>query len=367
MASQSGLILPTVLSSVVSHPLSQQQLDDSQSEHSSALTDPEGYAHLWESSDKILEFYGALQSDPTVDILITFRQMLSHHGATALMGDIMTIGRDKSQLKSFSRYLINTILKPMKLAGVVRSSASSTASPSPGAAASIAQLAATVQPSDRRLQSTLKSICLKRDGYRCTFSHVVDRASSESRLVVLPVGVIATPTQLSHVLPLALRKFDNASPAARDAVAGVWYALYRYFPELEGKIGPDNLNQYENLITFESTVHELYDSHRLAFDPIQNRPNEYRIVVLSRSPLLNKPPQGHREIMTLISSDNSIPLPEPEFFKVHHRIAKILDVSGIGARIEAEIEDSQSDPENLSPDGSTDLESILFRKMLINV
>ncbi|KXH44485.1 hypothetical protein CSIM01_08771 [Colletotrichum simmondsii] len=329
MASQSGLILPTVLSSVVAHPLSQQQLDDSQSELSSALTDPEGYAHLWESSDKILDFYNGLQSDPTDDILITFRRMLSHHGAIALMSDIMTIGRDKPKLKLFSRYLINTILKPMKLAGVVRSSASSTASPSPGAAASIAQLAATVQPSDSRLQSTLKSICLKRDGHRCTFSHVFDRASAERRLVVPPVGATASPTQLSHVLPLALRKFDNASPAARDAVAGVWYALYRYFPELEGKIGPESLNQYENLITFESTVHENYDSHRLAFDPIQDRPNKYRIVELSGWPLLNQPPQGHREVMTLISSDNSIPLPEPEFFKVHHRIAKILETLNI--------------------------------------
>lgn len=65
--------------------------------------------------------------------------------------------------------------------------------------------------------------------------------------------------------------FDNASPVARDAVARVWHALYRYFPELEGKIGPDTLNQHENLITFEITVHLHYDSHWLAFDPIPGR------------------------------------------------------------------------------------------------
>ncbi|KAI3534466.1 hypothetical protein CSPX01_12083 [Colletotrichum filicis] len=367
MASQSGLNLPTVLSSVVAHPLSQQQLDDSQSEHSSALTDPEGYAHLWESSDKILEFYGALQSDPTVSILITFREMLSHHGATALMSDIMTIGRDKSQLKSFSRYLINTILKPMKLAGVVRSSASSTASPSPGAAASIAQLAASVQPSDRNQQPTLKSICLKRDGYRCAYTHVYDITNARGGRVVPPVGAFTSNTQLCHILPLALRRFDNASPVARDAVAKVWYALYRYFPELEGKIGPDTLNQLENLITFDMSVHYDYDHHWTAFDPIPGRPNTYKIHQMSGWPVRYQPPEGHREVMTLVSSDNSIPLPKPEFFNVHYRIAKILYVSGIGARIEAEIEDSQSDPVNLSPDGSTDLESILCRKMLINV
>ncbi|KAK1724678.1 uncharacterized protein BDZ83DRAFT_622198 [Colletotrichum acutatum] len=82
--------------------------------------------------------------------------------------------------------------------------------------------------------------------------------------------------------------------------------------------------------------------------------------------MLNQPPQGHREVMALISSDDSIPLPEPDFFNVHHRIANILDARGIGARIEAKIEASQSDPENLSPDGTTDLGSILRRKMLMD-
>ncbi|KAJ0321854.1 hypothetical protein COL5a_009038 [Colletotrichum fioriniae] len=368
MASQSGLTLPTVLSSVVAHPLSQQQLDDSQSEVSSALTDLDAYHDLWEVSDKMLDYYTPTElPDPTHNILVTFRQMLSHQGATALMSDIKTIGRDQVQLKSFSRYLVNTILKPMKLAGIVRSATSSEASPNPAAAASIAQLAASVQPSDRNQQSTLKSICLKRDGYRCAFSHLYDITNARGGRVVPPVGALTSHTQLCHILPLALRMFDNASPVARDAVARVWHALYRYFPELEGKIGPDTLNQHENLITFEITVHLHYDSHWLAFDPIPGRPNKYEIHQMSGWPVSHQPPEGHRKVMTLVSSDNSIPLPKPEFFRVHYRIAKILYVSGIGARIEAEIEDSQSDPENLSPDGSTDLESILFRKMLINV
>lgn len=115
MASQSGLTLPTVLSSVVAHPLSQQQLDDSQSEVSSALTDLDAYHDLWEVSDKMLDYYTPTElPDPTHNILVTFRQMLSHQGATALMSDIKTIGRDQVQLKSFSRYLVNTILKPSK-------------------------------------------------------------------------------------------------------------------------------------------------------------------------------------------------------------------------------------------------------------
>lgn len=71
--------------------------------------------------------------------------------------------------------------------------------------------------------------------------------------------------------------------------------------------------------------------------------------------------------MTLVSFDNRYPLPEPEFFRAHYEIAKILDTTGIGVKIEAEINASYYDPENLSPDGSTDLASILKRKMLLNV
>ncbi|GJC86006.1 hypothetical protein ColLi_08844 [Colletotrichum liriopes] len=61
MEAQAGPTWSTVLSSVIAHPLSQQQLDDN---------------HI------------------------------------ALMTDIKTIGRDQSKLGSFSRYLVDTILKP---------------------------------------------------------------------------------------------------------------------------------------------------------------------------------------------------------------------------------------------------------------
>ncbi|KAK1973642.1 hypothetical protein LZ30DRAFT_732563 [Colletotrichum cereale] len=71
--------------------------------------------------------------------------------------------------------------------------------------------------------------------------------------------------------------------------------------------------------------------------------------------------------MTLVASSNSFPLPDPEFFWVHHQIAQILEVSGIGAKMEAEVEASRRDPANLHPDGSTDLGAILSRKMLMDV
>lgn len=99
---ETGPKLSTVLSSVVAHPLSRQQLDAPQSE---APTD------LWELTDKVMKFYTP-SSDNTYMIISTFRQILSKQGAIALMTDIKTISRDQVKLKAFSRYLIDTILKP---------------------------------------------------------------------------------------------------------------------------------------------------------------------------------------------------------------------------------------------------------------
>ncbi|KAH9232599.1 hypothetical protein K456DRAFT_1725902 [Colletotrichum gloeosporioides 23] len=244
--------------------------------------------------------------------------------------------------------------------------ASTPASPNPNAANSNTQLASNTQPPARGRREILKDECLLRDGFRCAYSHCSDYESITKGLFVPPAGMPAGGTHLSHVLPLALGKF-NANQVEREAVANFWYALYRYFPGLEGKIGPDSLNQHQNLITFHTGVREDYDDHRLAFNPIEGKINKYEIKNLQGAPFAVKPPQGHREVMTLVSFDNRYPLPEPEFFRAHYEIAKILDTTGIGVKIEAEINASYHDPENLSPDGSTDLASILKRKMLLNV
>lgn len=59
-----------------------------------------------------------------------------------------------------------------------------------------------------------------------------------------------------------------------------------------------------------------------------------------------------------------MPLPNREYLLVHFRIAEILDVSGVGKKIEDALDEGLLDAENMKPDGSTDIGSILSRKML---
>lgn len=159
----------------------------------------------------------------------------------------------------------------MKLAGGIQFHTLISLSPHPDAAASIAQSAASITSSNINQQEILKKDCLKRDGYRCAYTHVFDRDSAIEHLVVPPTGGTVSPTQLSHILPLALSKFDDAKQHEREAVAVIWFSLYRYFPALNGKIGPGTLNQHQNLITFQISVHDNYYKYLLAFNPLNER------------------------------------------------------------------------------------------------
>ncbi|KAK1973641.1 hypothetical protein LZ30DRAFT_473630 [Colletotrichum cereale] len=260
----------TVLSSVQNHPLSQRESDDSQSDLSSALSDPGGFMDLEGVTEDILGHCSntSQPGDTTCLVLEAFQSKLRNRGKQALMTDIKTIGRDKPKLDSFARYLSDTILKPMKLAGAV-SSAVGTSDESPNAAAAqfIHDFAANIQSSNRSRQSTLKEDILKRDGFRCAFSRVYDTDSAEKNLVRPHAGATIDDTQLAHILPVGLSKFNDQDKRETEAVASIWYALYRYFPELKGKIGPDTLNQHANLITFKNNVHRGFDRHKLAFCP----------------------------------------------------------------------------------------------------
>lgn len=60
-------------------------------------------------------------------------------------------------------------------------------------------------------------------------------------------------------------------------------------------------------------------------------------------------------------------MPDAEFLKVHWRIAQMLDVSGIGREVEQELDAAELDPDNMSPDGSTDIAPIIRRRMLMNI
>jgi hypothetical protein len=70
--------------------------------------------------------------------------------------------------------------------------------------------------------------------------------------------------------------------------------------------------------------------------------------------------------ITFNAADSSVPLPSPILLRAHYAIAKILQVSGVGDKIDILIYESGFD-RNIEPDGSSDIMSIIGRRLLMQV
>ncbi len=71
---------------------------------------------------------------------------------------------------------------------------------------------AMIESSSRNEQSDLKEDCLRRDHYRCVYSHRWDRKSMQNRKVFpnnKPTFDETTATEAVHILPFGLRDFDE--------------------------------------------------------------------------------------------------------------------------------------------------------------
>ncbi|KAF6831058.1 hypothetical protein CPLU01_06994 [Colletotrichum plurivorum] len=310
-----GPDLSTVLQNVVPHPLAEELQDDEcQSRISSALADQSRYSDLWEITDRVLKSLVSSSGNDAFKVINAFRETLSREGAVALMTDVKTIGKDPAKMALLQRYLVETVLKPMKLLRAVKPGP-----PNPSAPEHYPSAILRIQQ-----QESLRQECLRRDSHRCAHCHHIDFRT------------------LAH--------FPTNSPRDKQALENIWFALYRYFPGLKGKIGPDEgggLEQHANLVTFNIQTRYFFNRHCIAFNHLEDpgAPNRYKIEKMLPGAFGFIPPEGHREVMTLISSCSSspdddddenpqLPLPEPELFRTHCQIAKILKATSLGREID---------------------------------
>ena len=124
-----------------------------------------------------------------------------------------------------------------------------------------------ITSSSRSEQTTLKAQCLQRDGFRCCLSGSYDIKSICSRLVQAPIGARVAITECAHILPFALREFNEKSAIETENKAAIWWALYRYFPALKNKIDSATINQRQNAITMIDALHGMFGNFKLALWP----------------------------------------------------------------------------------------------------
>lgn len=85
---------------------------------------------------------------------------------------------------------------------------------------------ALLDSSSRIRQSLLKTLCLRRDGYRCAISRAPDvRSHLLGRVVYEKGGLEPCATECAHIIPFGLRNIDEDD--AREVRPRVVYpALY---------------------------------------------------------------------------------------------------------------------------------------------
>jgi len=79
----------------------------------------------------------------------------------------------------------------------------------PNAPDEIEEAMTEIESSSRNDQQKLKTDCLRRDGFRCVISGLYDRQSIRDHLVTPPAGNPSGGTECAHILPFALRKFNE--------------------------------------------------------------------------------------------------------------------------------------------------------------
>lgn len=97
----------------------------------------------------------------------------------------------------------------------------------------------------------------------------------------------------------------------------------------------------------------------------QKTADQYHVSPITEMAKFYTLPFPVNQVITLASNGPTEPAPSPGFLDAHARVARILEVSGIGGRIRDLLELSYV--EKIEPDGSTDLGGILARQLLTGV
>ncbi|KAF6827351.1 hypothetical protein CPLU01_09137 [Colletotrichum plurivorum] len=323
-----------ITQNIPSHPLTDaEQLQNDNFIRAKAITlvTPNQNGDLYMGYLEVLNLYVRDSSDGNYDVLHvirTFQRYLSQEGEATLMVDVIAIAHDCEKLRQLVRHLV-AFLKSVHLAHSVPFSIAAT--PNPDA----------VAISRSRVPAHLEQAILQRDGYRCAYTGKYDQDSVNQNHIPLPGGASSSLTRITPIISVALGSSANADEGDTEAgIATRWRTFLRYFPSLRGKINHDSLYQYKNLVTFDVAVREHFESRTIAFQPSDGRPNQYD---MHKFPADISLPLQWSGRMAPVSSDIRIPLRDPDFFAVHYQIAKILEKTGVGAKIrESNLDDHAS-------------------------
>ncbi|KAL1855583.1 hypothetical protein Plec18170_004304, partial [Paecilomyces lecythidis] len=159
------------------------------------------------AGNKLSSYIPRSNSDDTVRVLTSFVENLSFDGKR-ILNKFIADSKDDSTLYECAINLCTAILIPMKARGP---SSSVTHSPfqESGIDITFEEVASMmIQSSSRRDQPKLKTLCLKRDSYRCVVTGYFDKSARGKFSSEMLEGRLMN-TELAHIIPFSLEKYGG--------------------------------------------------------------------------------------------------------------------------------------------------------------
>ncbi|KAK1640502.1 hypothetical protein BDP81DRAFT_403904 [Colletotrichum phormii] len=211
--------------------------------------------------------------DDTPKVLRLFVDKLPAKGQLVLLSEIMRYKNNPAKLRQLRDFLIQAILIPLKthskrkteedIVSPVSASSSEIERPDP----LLLEIESYVDDSE------LRRDCLLRDGGQCVVTKWFDKGWLEKKFSgqMMPQGCMST-LDCVHIIPFSIGNSDE-----RKQKGKIWWALWRYFPDLKGKIAPDTIDQTGNAFMVQAIVHDDFGDLEFGFERQHDSTAKYNI------------------------------------------------------------------------------------------
>ncbi|OJD13515.1 hypothetical protein AJ78_06041 [Emergomyces pasteurianus Ep9510] len=266
--------------------------------------------------------------DKVISTLLAFLEWLPDEGKLSFAWDILACNND-DDLHAVFWNLVTGLLFQMKTTSRKTSVSSSPHEKRMNNAEVIAASLSVSQSRDPKFRET----CLQRDNYKCVVTKEMDIDYWEE--IGCPSDVLFGDVEAAHIIPFAYASW-NDRPASSKNISNAWELLYRCFPAIR-RVGMsiESINDPSNGIILRNFIHNEFEKFRCTLVATKT-PHVYTFKTFRRFPPTYRsslPTDGIVTMQHTLDSENVNP-PSPVFFDCHHRIAEVLNASGIEEVIE---------------------------------
>ncbi|KAK2787933.1 hypothetical protein FQN53_004374 [Emmonsiellopsis sp. PD_33] len=305
--------------------------------------------HGSQATDRINKYAQAdrKNDDKVIPTLLALLEWLPDEGKTSFARDILESDSD-DDLHTVFWNLVCGLLSPMK---ATSGNASVSSSPREKRENNAEVVVASSLPVSQGRDHEFRETCLQRDDYRCVVTRRIDTQRWED--LGRPTDVPFGDLEAAHIIPSAYASW-NDHPTSLMNVTKAWELLYRYFPAIKRVgVSVENINDPSNGIMLRSHIRREFGKFRCAFVATvcitsnldkstllmnygQETPHVYifKTFRLFPSDLLPFVPTDGIVTMQQGIGAEDVDLPSPVILDCHHRIAEILNASGMGQVIE---------------------------------